>query len=321
MRKLAIPLLAVLVTAFILAGAGCGQTKTKEQSQALKIGILPDEEALPNYVAEEKGYFKDAGLDVQFVLFSSAAERDAAVQAGTIDGAEGDMVAVTLLRQGGAPVKAAALALGATPQEGRFALLAAPGSSLTLANLKGKKLAVSKNTIIEFMADQMLQEKGVDPDSVSKTYVPKMPLRLQMLLQKQVDCAVLPDPLAALAEEKGAITLIDDTKLGSKNLSQSVFFFRDDAVKDKSAEIQKFLDNFMKAGQDVNRTPDQYRSLFIEKIQVPAEIQKTLPLPTFSPLQLPGKDNVQLVLEWMKDRGLLKQNFSYQDLVTEQFVK
>ncbi|MGB9793389.1 MAG: ABC transporter substrate-binding protein [Thermacetogeniaceae bacterium] len=306
-----INIIAIIIIA--LLGSGC------EEKSLLRVGILPNEEAFPIYVAQEEGIFKKYGVSVEIVPFQSASERDAAIQAGTIDGAEGDMIAVALLRKGGIPVKATAVALGATPSEGRYALLSAPGNITNVFKIKDKTMAISKNTIIEFAADEMLKIKGINPNSVKKVYVPKMPLRLEMLIQKKVDTAVLPEPLASLAELKGAKVLIDDTKLPI-NLTQSVFFFREDALKKKKKEIQKFLLAFEESGKEVTQNPEKYRDLFNKKIEVPLELQKSFPIPKFSPLQLPNRENVNLVLKWMMEKKLLERIYSYEELVDRDIL-
>lgn len=313
LKKRFLFLVISLFLVLTLLGSGCRQKTT------LKVGILPNEEALPLYIAEQEGLFAKQGIDVELVQFQSAAERDAAIQAGTIDGVEGDLIAVALIRQGGTPVKAVSLALGATPAEGRFVLLSAPNTLTNVSEIKNKTMALSQNTIIEFVADQILKAKGINPADVQKVYVPKMPLRLEMLMQNRVDTAVLAEPLASLAELNGAAVLIDDAKLDN-NISQSVFFFRDDAIKKKEEDIRKFLLVFAQCGKAVTEEPEKYRDLFNEKVHVPAELHQIFPVPTFSPLQLPTEENVRLVLSWMKEKKLLTTEFQYQDLVTDRMV-
>lgn len=313
MKKRFLFLVISLFLVLTLLGSGCRQKTT------LKVGILPNEEALPLYIAEQEGLFAKQGIDVELVQFQSAAERDAAIQAGTIDGVEGDLIAVALIRQGGTPVKAVSLALGATPAEGRFVLLSAPNTFTNVSEIKNKTMALSQNTIIEFVADQILKAKGINPADVQKVYVPKMPLRLEMLMQNRVETAVLAEPLASLAELNGAAVLIDDAKLDN-NISQSVFFFRDDAIKKKEEDIRKFLLVFAQCGEAVTEEPEKYRDLFNEKVHVPAELHQIFPVPTFSPLQLPTEENVRLVLSWMKEKKLLTTEFQYQDLVTDRMV-
>jgi len=307
---------SILIIALLMAVmcSGCKEEDT------LKIGLLPNEEVLPFYVALEEDLYQKHGVNVEVVNFQSAAERDAALQAGAVDGVEGDLLAVALIRQGGTPVKAVSLAMGATPQEGRFALLAAPGTITDVKELKGKKLAISENTIIEYTADQMLLIKGIDPQEVQKVNIAKMPLRAEMLLQKQVDAAVLPDPLAAYAEIKGANVLIDDTKLGV-NISQSVYFFSDEAIETKKEAIKKFLQAYAEGSEILNENPEGYRDLFIEKIQIPVELQESYPVPSFSTLQLPAQEDTQRVIDWLTDNGLLTEPYTYEDIVTDEVIK
>jgi NitT/TauT family transport system substrate-binding protein len=306
--------LLILALLMVFICSGCKEEDT------LKIGLLPNEEVLPFYVAIEEGLYQKHGVDVEVVHFQSAAERDAALQAGAVDGVEGDLLAVAMIRQGGTPVKAVSLAMGATPQEGRFALLAAPGTITDAEELNGKRLAISKNTIIEYTADQMLLLQGIDPKEVQKVNIAKMPLRAEMLLQKQVDAAVLPDPLAAYAELKGAKVLIDDTKLGV-NISQSVFFFSDDAIATKKEAIKKFIQAYMEGTDILTENPEDYRELFIEKVQIPVELQESYPVPSFPTLQLPSQEDTQRVLGWLKDNGLLTEAYTYEDIVTDEVIK
>lgn len=312
-KAIAVSLTIGLMLLALMLPTGC-----KKQA-SLKVGILYDEEALPAYIAQQESLFQKNGANVQLVPFRSATERDSAIQSGGIDGAEGDLIAVALLNKGGFPVKAISVALGAKPEEGRFYILAAPNTITKVDDLKGKTLAISKNTIIDFLADQMLLAKGVNPDQVQKVPTPNMPMRLQMLLDHKVDAALLPDPLASMARLKGAAVLVDKSKL-PVNLSQSVLFFRDDAIKSKKEDIQGYLRAYGQAEQEVTQNPDRYRQLFYEKINIPKEVQASVPLPSFSPQQLPTRDNVQLVLSWMAKRNLINTNMSYDDLVSSEFV-
>lgn len=300
--------------------SGCSQDVSSEDKDVLKVGILPNEEVLPLYVAQEEGLFQRYGIDVEIVNFQSAAERDAAIQAGAVDGVEGDLLAVALIRQGGTPVKAVSLAMGATPEEGRFAMLAAPGTIENVNDLKGKKLAISKNTIIEYVADQMLLANGIKPEEVQKVNIAKMPLRAEMLLQGEVTAAVLADPLAVHAELKGAKILVDDTKM-SENISQSVYFFRDDVIKNKKSAIKKFLQAYGEGAEAVAKNPEKYRDLFIEKVNIPVELQSSYPVPTFSPLELPTEKDTQRVLDWLRDNKLLTEDYTYTDIVTDEVLK
>lgn len=315
----------IILLSLALGISGCTAAKTPENNQAakseaktIKIGVLPIEDNLPFYVAEKDGLYAKEGVQVELVSFASAMERDAALQAGQIDGEVADMVAVALLKKVGADVKIASIGLGATPEEGRFAILSSPKSSIKdLAGLKGARLGISENSIIDYVSDQMLQDKGVSLTDVKKLSIPKMPVRLDMLLSDQINAACLPDPLASLAQAKGAHLLSDDTY---RNISQTVLLFRTQSIQQNPEGIKAVVRVYGSAGQALSKNPDQYRSLFLEKAQIPAELKNSYKTPTFSKLQLPTEEEVSSVMKWMVAKKLIPQAYAYQDLVDSSLL-
>ncbi|MCB8814429.1 ABC transporter substrate-binding protein [Desulfosporosinus shakirovi] len=308
--------LIVLSLAFIF---GCGAQKAaenqprKSESKIVKIGVLPIEDNLPFYVAEKDGIYTKEGVQVELVSFASAMERDAAMQAGQIDGQVADLLAVALLKKIGTDVKIATIGLGATPKEGRFAILSSPNSGIKdLAGLNGATLGISQNSIIDYVSDQMLLDKGVKLDDVKKMSIPKMPVRLDMLLSDQINTACLPDPLASLAQAKGAHVLVDDTY---KNISQTVFLFRTKSIQENPEGIKAAVLAYGSAGQALTNNPDQYRELFLEKAQIPQDLKDSYKTPTFSKLQLPTEEEVESVMKWMVEKELIPQAYAYQELV------
>lgn len=314
-----------IVLCLAIVVSGCAATKapdnnqpTKSVGKTVKIGVLPIEDNLPFYVAEKDGLYAKEGVQVELISFASALERDTALQAGQIDGEVADLVAVALLKKIGTDVKIASIGLGATPKEGRFAILSSPKSSINdLAGLKGATLGISQNSIIDYVSDQMLLDKGVLLNDVKKMSIPKMPVRLDMLLSDQIDAACLPDPLASLAQAKGAHLIIDDTY---RNISQTVFLFRTQSIQENPEGIKAAVRVYGSAGQALSKNPDQYRSLFLEKAQIPAELKESYKTPIFSKLQLPTEEEVNSVMKWMVDKKLIPQAYGYQDLVDSNLL-
>jgi NitT/TauT family transport system substrate-binding protein len=274
-------------------------------------------DSLPFLVAEQRGYYEAEGVDVTLEMYNSGLDRDGALQGGQADGAIADIITTVLLNKS-VPVDIVSIAAGVTPEEGRFALLAAPDSSIrTAEDLRGVPIAVSSNTIIEFTTDMMLRDAGLEPEDIEKTLVLDIPLRLQLLLFGEVEAANLPDPLATLAETKGARVVLDDTQ--GRNLSQSVMIFTDKATAEKGEAVRRLLQAYSRAVADIQADPEAFRPLLEEKLRLPPDLTEYTIGP-FSPPKVPSREQLALVQEWMQEKGILEEPPPYEELVNGSFL-
>ena len=141
------------------------------------------------------------------------------------------MLAALFAIDGGFPVKATWLT------EGRYALLASPSSGITSPEeMRGKRVAISKNTIIDYATDQLLLHYNVDPQQLRKTSIPQVPVRMQMLASGRIDAACLPDPLATAAELGGAVVVSDTLQV---HITPSVMVFRTASLREKGEELKE----------------------------------------------------------------------------------
>ncbi|NQE06406.1 hypothetical protein C5S32_11105 [ANME-1 cluster archaeon GoMg1] len=306
----------------LIAVAGCavyfylspeGKGELGEEKIGIKIGVMPDEATLPYYVAAREGIFANRGLDVEVVPFHSAMERDSALNACEIDACESDPVGIMVLRNAGYDVRAVSLELQETPEKMRFAILASPNSNVnTLADLEGKEIAISRNTIIEWITDALLGDVNV-----KKIEVKKVPIRMQMLLADEVEAATLPEPLASYAIHKGAKLIISDAML-DETVSQTVIAFRGDFIKEHPSCVYKFLDAYSEAVERINTNPENYRELLIEVAKIPKEIASSYKMVTYMKPQPYPRDSFAEVLNWMRNKNLVQKDISYEDVINER---
>lgn len=326
-RHLRTALLVVLAAMLAASLSACSAaTPAKSGSEAapaaIRIGTLPTEDSLPLWVAEKDGLFTKAHLKVEIVPFASAQERDAALTAGAIDAFMGDLIAAASLRAGGVPVKVATVMLGATPAEGRFGIVAKPGSTVTsLDQLAGKPIGTSSGTIQEYVLDQLMTQAGVSAEDVKKEEVKKVPVRFDLLMSGKLEAAMLPEPFLSLAESKGAKLVADDT--GDQNLSQTVLVVAQKYVDDPAGAktMTALLQVWNDAVAIVNADPASVRSLLVEKARLPKDLAATYKVNTYPTAQLPKQEQVDDVLAWMKSAGLLAKDVTYTDLMWQPAAK
>lgn len=313
--------IVIILTLFVFVAAGCSGNKQPsgqqdQQMPELKVGMMPITDNLPFWVAEQKGYFEEEGIKVELINFPSALERDSAFTAAQIDAGVGDMLAVAAMNNAGTGVKAVSVAQGATPGENRFGIFSAPNSGINSPEqLKNVPIAMSLNTINEYITDRLLIAEGLQPDEIKKNSIPKLPQRLEALLKGNVQAATLPDPFATLAEIKGANLVIDNTK---NTVAETVIIVRQETLDTNLEAVKKLVQAYSRAVEDLQTDPMQYEELLVEKVRVPEEVlnskEHSLAL-HFTALQLPDETGVNEVIRWMSEHGLLERNFEYQDLV------
>lgn len=320
-------LAVVLLGAMLLAGCGNGAAQTEEQQaasegDALQVGLLRIDDSFPFYVAQKEGLFEKHNVNVELKDFSSGRDQATALQGGELDVLMTDPVVTALSIKGGSDIRIVAMALGAEPAEGRFLIVSAPDSGITTPEqLEGKKLAISNNTMMDYLVEQYETVLNLNKTAITTVNMPDLMLRTTTLLEgKDIDAAILPDPLAAYAVTEGANKVIDDTQLG-ENFSQSVVAVTVEAIENEQGQVAAMLDAYNEAIELINSNPEQYQSFALECANVPAALADTYPTPTFTAQAIPSESDIARVNDWLVERGLLEgEGYLYEQMVDSQFI-
>ncbi|MGD0656910.1 MAG: ABC transporter substrate-binding protein [Syntrophorhabdales bacterium] len=314
--------LLLLAHAMLFAPAEGLARETSPQGQplagTLKFGVLPVIQALPLFVAAEMGFFKNEGLDVELATFNSALEKDVAFTSGQIAGYFGDLQTCIVLIGNGAPLRIVAEVYNSTKGRRTFALLVSPKfASKGLKEASSAGVAVSSNTILDYLTTKFLASRGIALDRAHMVEMKNIPIRMQMLLGGQVPAAVLPEPLATLAESKGARVLADDAGTG---LSSTVLAFNEAFLSGSPDRAKAFLRAVDRASAYVTAKPDDARPIMIRECRIPDELRKSFPVPEFPRLTLPSPSHVDDVYQWLSQKGSVKRQLTYRQMVADGYI-
>ncbi|WP_238904371.1 MetQ/NlpA family ABC transporter substrate-binding protein [Clostridium sp. YIM B02506] len=310
-------LLTILTSAAVLLSlTACSkteETKTPEK-QSLTFGMMGSIDSVPFVIAKEKGLFEKAGVDVTIETFKNSKDRDAAFQAGSLDGVICDEVAISLYQNADFDVKITGIT------DGDFMLIAGAKSGIkSLSDLKEKSVAISEKTSIEYTLDKILEKNSMNPKDVKKSVVPAIPTRLEMLNNGNVDAALLPEPFSSMAINSGGILLGSASNLASY---PSVSAFTQKAIDDKSSEIQAFYKAYNEAVEYINSTSvTEYEDLIIKTVGYPENMKGKIKLPTFRKNTLPKDEEVQEAIDWCKNNNLITKNLTPKDVTNNIGVK
>lgn len=290
-----------------------------DKKSSLRLALLPIPDVLPVYVALDKGYFTELGLEVEPLSVGSAVERDQLMQAGKVDGMINEISGAANFNRDKTQVKIISIARLPIGENPLFRILAAPGSGLTtVADLAGVPIGISKNTVIEYISTRLLTTGGLTGEEIKYQSIPVLPERLQLLLQGQVKAVTLPDPLGAAAIKAGAIEVINDTE--RRDLSASVITFSTDSLENKTELVKKFMIAWEKAAEDLNQDPAAYAELMLKKIRVPKNIQGEYAVPPMPIKALPTKAQWDDAMHWMVERKLITAPLVYEESVSPDFL-
>ena len=326
-KKIHIITIALLVSLLLITGcggssagagsSGAGNPEEKTGPGTIKIGVLKIADSFPLYVAESEGLFAEQGLDVEIVDFQSASDQSVAYEAGELDGLMTDMIVQSLINKSakGREMKAVDMALGGSKEEGRFLVVSSPDGSIRDAkDLAGARIGISENTMMEYLVVSYLTDLGVDVDQVNLINIPKLTLRLDAVIEgSDLDAAILPDPLAIEAVNRGCITVIDDTQL-DKNYSQSVVTLSREIIEEYPDAAAAFVKAYDEAIEKINEDPEHFDEPFCEKANVADALKGKYTVPHYTPACLPSKEEVASLQSWMKSKGLLDSEYEYEDI-------
>ena len=328
MKKM-IKIIAMALAVSLLFIAGCGSSSAGTGSPAagtsgaeegpgkIKIGVLKIADSFPLYVAEKEGLFQEQGLDVEIVDFQSASDQSVAYEAGELDGLMTDMIVQSLINKSaqGREMKAVDMALGGSKEEGRFLVVSSPNGSISeVKDLEGARIGISENTMMEYLVVSYLTDLGVDVSKVNLINIPKLTLRLDAVIEgSDLDAAILPDPLAIEAVNRGCIIVIDDTQL-DKNYSQSVVTLSREIIEEYPDAAAAFVKAYDAAIEKINEDPESFEDLFAEKANVAEPLKGKYTVPHYTPACLPSQEEVVSLQNWMVSKGLLDSEYAYEDI-------
>ena len=291
----------------------------------LRIGVLPVLNALPAYIAQDAGYFAEEGISVELRIFLSAKELSEEVMAGGMDGLQADLITALRINDGGGEVKALRH-IGITNQA-FVQLIVAEGSGIeSTADLAGARIAISENTVIEYITDAFLASAELSAEDVEYVEIPKLVERYNAILRGRIDAASLPQPFATIAQAYGATVLIEDSIMDYVPEALSV---RTDVLEEKGEIVSAFLRAYERAVETLNAMEgdnSQYLALADAVNSKPDAVVKSmvagrrLPVPILTEARVPSEAEYTLVQDWALANDLLSEALDYEDVVDGSYL-
>lgn len=309
MRRLGI-LLSFLIWAF--PQTAVSQTKIIVGLSSVNLAFLPV------YVSQEKGFFKDEGLEVLFVMFNAGATNLQALIGGDIQIMGSAFVETIGGRAAGFDVKNFWGICNLMP----FQLYSQPGFN-SMKEAKGKRFAISRfGSLTDFLTRATLNHFGVDPKEVTIMQIGSTPARFAALTAKGVDASIVWFPVTEIAKSKGFVKLLD-LKEVFPEWPYETFAAKESWLNKEKATVTKFLRAYQRGvKQTLENKEDGVKA-----------IRKYVKMdPAYAPLgydeyrdsfPVDGKiaeKPISVVIDHEYKAGKIKKKITLDDLVDRSFI-
>ena len=214
-----------------LAGAG----------EPLRIGYPVWVGYGPLFLAQEKKFFTQNGVEVQMIKMDDTKLRYAALAAGRLDGLASSFASVALYTK---PELALVTVLPLDESAGGDGVVAIREVK-TVADLKGRTVAFELGSISEFYLNYLLQQAGLGPQEIRAVNM-KPSDAAAAFIAGRVDAAVTWEPwLTKATQVPGGHLLHDSSK--TQGLLVDALVFRKDVVQARRAEVQAVIRGWLQA--------------------------------------------------------------------------
>lgn len=327
-----------LVVAVVLAVTALPMTifaskKDKEEEKLGKVTLNEVAHSVfyaPQYVAIEKGYFAEEGLDLTLVTGFGADKTMTAVISGEADiGFMGAEASVYAYQEGATDpvVNFAQL----TQRAGNFLVAREAMPDFKWEDLKGEKvLGGRKGGMPEMVFEYILKKNSIDPqkDLIIDQSIDFGSTAAAFTGDDSAAYTVEFEPSATILEKEGAGYVVASLGEASGYVPYTSYSAKASYMKENPEIIQKFTDALQKGMDYVqSHTPEEIAEVIAPQFKetdletITAIVKRYYDQDTWKENLIFEKDSFELLQDILEDAGELTDRAAYEDLVQTEYAR
>ena len=287
----------------------------------VRVANFPNVVVAPVFHAMDRGYFKDAGIEIEIVKVATGPASVSAVASGQADVGWAAATVPLFARSNGVPVKIFMAADKEGPPDHLGLSITASGKSgiNTIAEIKGKTVMINAfGTATELAIRERLQLAGVSWDEVKKVVVPfpQMPAALE---QGNADVAVTIYPMQAAIMANKAIgaKLLSrgNLSVSSKQVVIGSCYFATDAWLAANQKLAlAFGRTYQRAAQEILADPKLRLDLVMKLSGMEKAVAETVP-PSWYPGIGVTQEEIAPIHDALVRTGMMSKSFQTDEVI------
>ncbi len=311
--------LAFLLLIAIATLLSCSETpddkKTKENvkdTTDLKIAIMPVIDCLPFYVADEQQIYKKLGLNVRFISYKSLLKCGEVFENGRVDGTFATLPEAMYLKAGGKDLKIV------MRTEGDMDVIANHAKRIKkLSSMRERLVAITRHSTEDYLSDEIANITNIPTFDILRPQINDIFIREQMLLNNQVDAAVMPQPYAEILRKEGHSKVFSTKNSGIKF---GCIVISDTVTKSKSEKIELLLKGYSQAAEAIEKNRKNADSVLIKQYRIPAKMLDSVSIPKYPKPQNVNSKDFDKAMNWCISRKYVKERIKENDIITSKFI-
>lgn len=254
--------------AFLATAASIAAAPSWAQTE-VTIGTARDPNlAAQIVIADDQGFFEDAGLDAKIEFFQSGGDLMAAFVGGSVHIGSSGSTPTMILRNRPYPVSIISQIADISGAQ----QLIVREETQTLEDLEGKRIGVMRGTASEAFFESLVEDAGIDPDEFEQVNLGPTEM-LQAFVSGDVDGIALWEPHTTRARSVGSgVTLASGTHSyfgGEENANRvygdhAVLFTSDDFGEQNPGAVRSVLDALHSANEFIENERDEAAEILAE---------------------------------------------------------
>ena len=304
----------LLVT--VLSGAQCPAMA----ADLVKIGVLNTSGDIAVHIANEKGYFKQEGIEAEFIVFDASAKMIPSLGVGDLD-VGGGATAVSLFNAIDRKVGVRIVADKGRTEPGyvyqSFMIrkeLVTSGRFKSWADLKGLKFAQGGAGVGPLsILNQAAIKGGVKYDDIEKLFM-SFSQQVAALKSGAIDGSIMNEPYKTLVVKEGLAVEFAPTEEIVSNYELSLLFFGDKFRQERADVARRFMRAFLKANRDYLNAlengrwrrdggADEVIDIFSRKLNIPLELARSITPQATDPDGKPALESIRRDLLFFQEQG------------------
>ncbi len=333
--------LASVFTVMLIAFSTCGLfTATASAADKITVGALRFTSHAASFVAYERSYFTDAGLEVEFKFFKAAQPMAVAIASGDVDFGVTAISGGLINLAGKGVIKVIGGALheeaGIDGQMILASKKAMDAGLKTPADLKGHSFGITQTgSSFHYMAHKIAQKEGFSGADIQLKPLQKVGAIIGALKSEQIDAwAIVPHIAKGLAKNP-KVEIIGKIVDYIPDYQVTTVFTSADTANNKPELTKAFLGAFSKGAEDFNaalvdktagdQAAEDMVKLVHKYVYADRPYEKAAPSIRNGAMRINqgaklNVTNVKDQLDWFISEGLVKDNITMDMLVDGRYV-